>query len=126
MAMRRWYWGIFGSLGLALSQTACDAPEQIVPTTPPGTVIPRPTPEGDDVAQAQGEVPVATAKVATEASKKAAVYVPAPPTAKGETKTTKSGVKYETLKEGTGDELKPGSVAIFHYLGKLEDGTVFE
>ena len=68
----------------------------------------------------------AAAKATTEAAKKAAAYTPASPTAKGETKTTKSGVKYETLKEGTGDELKPGSVALFHYEGKLEDGTVFD
>ena len=35
-------------------------------------------------------------------------YTPALPTAKGETKTTPGGVKYETLKEGTGPELKAG------------------
>ena len=33
---------------------------------------------------------------------------PALPTAKGETKTTAGGVKYETVKEGTGAELKIG------------------
>ena len=124
--MRRWYWGIFGSLGLALGQTACDAPEQIVPTTPPGAVIPRTPPEGEEAAQAQGEVLSATAKSTTEGGKKAAPYTPAAPTAKGETKTTKNGVKYETLKEGTGDELKPGAVAVFHYEGKLENGTIFD
>ena len=35
-------------------------------------------------------------------------------------------MKYETLKEGTGDELKPGPVALFHYEGKLENGTIFD
>ena len=48
---------------------------------------------------------------------------PAPPTAKGETKTTEGGVKYETLKEGTGPELKPGEKASVRYEGKLENGT---
>ena len=51
---------------------------------------------------------------------------PTPPTAKGETKTTDGGVKYETLKEGTGPELKPGQKAAIHYEGKLEDGEVFD
>jgi FKBP-type peptidyl-prolyl cis-trans isomerase len=124
--MRRWYWGIFGALGLALSQTACEPPEQIVPTTPPGAVIPRTPPEGEEAAQAQGEPLTAPTKATTEAGKKPAAYTPATPTAKGETKTTKNGVKYETLKEGTGDELKPGAVALFHCEGKLENGTVFE
>src|SRR5208283_2569382 len=59
-------------------------------------------------------------------SGKAAAYTPAFPTAKGVTKTTKNGVKYETLKEGTGDELKPGRIALFHYVGTLENGTVFD
>ena len=50
----------------------------------------------------------------------------APATAKGETKTTAGGVKYETLKEGTGPELKPGQKAAIHYVGKLEDGKEFD
>jgi len=50
----------------------------------------------------------------------------APPTAKGETRTTKGGVKYETLKEGTGPELKSGQAATLHYVGSLEAGKVFD
>ncbi len=50
----------------------------------------------------------------------------APSTAKGEIKSTEGGVKYETLKEGTGPELQPGQHAKIHYEGKLEDGTVFD
>ena len=53
-------------------------------------------------------------------------YTPALPTAKGETKTTPGGVKYETLKEGTGPELKAGQTAQFLYVGKLEDGKIFD
>ena len=53
-------------------------------------------------------------------------YTPAPPTAKGETRTTPGGVKYETLKEGTGSELKGGQTGQFTYVGKLEDGKVID
>ncbi len=50
----------------------------------------------------------------------------APPTAKGETKTTPSGVKYETLKEGTGPEAKAGQKIKIHYTGMLQNGTKFD
>jgi len=103
----------------------CDAPDDIVPTSPPGIVLPRTAPDSKDPAQAQGETAILTPKTPGE-SGKAAAYTPALPTAKGETKTTKNGVKYETLKEGTGDELKPSQIALFHYVGTLENGTVFD
>ena len=61
-----------------------------------------------------------------DSSRKPPAYTPAEPTAKGEIKTTKNGVKYETLKAGTGEELKPGMVAKLNYEGKLENGTVFD
>jgi len=123
--MSSWQLVTRGCLGLALILVGCDAPEEIVPTSPPGTVLPRTAPDSNDPAQAQGEAAVLTPKAPGE-SGKAAAYTPALPTAKGETKTTKNGVKYETLKEGTGDELKPGLVGIFHYVGTLENGTVFD
>jgi FKBP-type peptidyl-prolyl cis-trans isomerase len=110
---------------LALTQTGCEEPEQIVPTTPPGAVIPRTPPEGEGPAEALGEALTSNPQTSKEGSRPAP-YSPALPTAKGETKTTKGGVKYETLNEGTGDELKPGSVALFQYEGKLENGTIFD
>jgi FKBP-type peptidyl-prolyl cis-trans isomerase len=113
-----------GCLGLTLILVGCDAPEDITPTSPPGTVLPRTPPDANNPAQAQGESAVATS-IQGESSKTPA-YTPALPTAKGETKKTKNGVKYETLKEGTGDELKPGRVAVFHYEGTLENGTIFD
>lgn len=116
---------IWGCLGIALSLVGCDAPDDIVPTTPPGAVIPRTPPDADNPAEAQGEVAAVTTPVGTPKPKTPA-YTPAPPTAKGETKSTKNGVKYETLTEGTGEELKPGRVALFRYEGKLENGTVFD
>ncbi len=114
-----------GWLGLALILVGCDAPEDIVPTSPPGTVLPRTAPDANDPAQAKGEAAVLTPKAPGDSGKGAA-YTPALPTAKGETKTTKNGVKYETLKPATGDELKPGRVAVFNYVGTLENGTIFD
>jgi len=55
-----------------------------------------------------------------------AVIESAPATAPGETKTTLSGVKYETIKAGTGAEAKSGQAVKVHYTGKLEDGTQFD
>jgi FKBP-type peptidyl-prolyl cis-trans isomerase len=122
--MKRWQLGFWGCLGLTLA--GCEEPEQIVPTVPPGAVIPREAPDKDHPAEAQGESVALAPKSTGDASRKAPAYTPAEPTAKGETKTTKNGVKYETLKAGTGDELKPGMVARLHYEGKLENGTVFD
>jgi FKBP-type peptidyl-prolyl cis-trans isomerase len=123
-SMRVWQIGILGCLGWAV--VGCEEPEQIVPVTPPGAVIPRIPPDKDDPAQAQGESIATAPKSAGEIIKKSAPPPLATPTAKGETKTTKNGVKYETLREGTGDEIKSGQVARLHYEGKLENGTVFD
>jgi FKBP-type peptidyl-prolyl cis-trans isomerase len=107
-------WGIIG----------CDSPPDIMPIAPPGAQPPRKAPE-EEPAQAQGEM-AAPALQQTAPPTKVVEYTPAPPTAKGETKTTKSGVKYETLKEGTGSELKGGQTGQFKYVEKLEDGTIVE
>jgi len=40
--------------------------------------------------------------------------------------TTKSGLKYVELKEGTGDEAKEGQSVEVHYAGRLKDGTKFD
>jgi FKBP-type peptidyl-prolyl cis-trans isomerase FkpA len=110
---------------LILVLIGCEAPTDIVPVTPPGAVIPRTSPDKDP-AQAQGEM--AAPLLNTESQPKPVEkveYAPAPPTAKGQTKTTAGGVKYETLTEGTGPELKPGQPAQFRYKGMLEGGKVF-
>lgn len=49
-----------------------------------------------------------------------------PPTKKGETKTTESGLKYETLKEGSGAEAKAGQTVSVHYTGTLTNGKKFD
>lgn len=127
--MRAWYLGNWACLGLvlALAQTGCEPPEGITTATPPGAIIPRTPPEGEQPAEALGEAAIASGKIHGEAAApKPAPVTPALPTAKGETKTTKGGVKYETLKQGTGEELKQAVVALVHYEGKLEDGTIFD
>lgn len=50
----------------------------------------------------------------------------APPTEIGKSETTKSGLKYETLKAGDGAEAKKGQKVSVHYVGKLEDGNKFD
>jgi FKBP-type peptidyl-prolyl cis-trans isomerase len=52
--------------------------------------------------------------------------LPAEPTAKGEVKNTLSGVKYETIKEGTGATTKAGQRLTVHYVGTLDDGRKFD
>jgi FKBP-type peptidyl-prolyl cis-trans isomerase len=130
--MKFWRTAIAGGL-LGLGLCGCEDPGDLGPVAPPGAIIPRVAPETDP-AQALGETaPSANAPTATtsstsapQKSAKVANMKPAPPTAKGETKTTEGGVKYETLKEGTGPELQPGQKASMHYEGKLENGTVFD
>jgi FKBP-type peptidyl-prolyl cis-trans isomerase len=111
-----------GVVGLAFM--GCDEPPDIVPLAPPGAPVARKNPDADP-AQAQGETAVAPARAASSTSTSAET-APAPATSKGETKTTAGGVKYETLKEGTGSELKSGQTGEFRYEGRLENGTVFD
>ena len=42
------------------------------------------------------------------------------------TVTTKSGLKYIDLKEGTGDKAQAGDAVEVHYTGWLKDGTKFD
>jgi FKBP-type peptidyl-prolyl cis-trans isomerase len=112
-----------GILGLALF--GCEGPNGIVPVTPPGAVIPRESPDAEP-AQARGEMAAQSGVGESTPAAPAVESVVAAPTAKGQTKTTKGGVKYETLQEGTGPELKSGQTATLHYVGKLEEGNVFD
>jgi FKBP-type peptidyl-prolyl cis-trans isomerase len=111
-------------VGLMVPIAGCEDPD-IVPVAPPGAPLPRESPDKEPAA-AKGEMPAAIALDSSTPAPKTQDYTPALPTAKGETKTTKRGVKYETLKEGTGPELKLGQSGEFFYEGKLEDGTVFD
>jgi len=49
-----------------------------------------------------------------------------PPTKKGESKTTESGLKYETIKEGKGAAAKAGNTVKVHYTGTLTNGKKFD
>jgi FKBP-type peptidyl-prolyl cis-trans isomerase FkpA len=44
----------------------------------------------------------------------------------GEPKTTKSGLKYEVLEQGKGKKPAKTDVVVVHYVGKLQDGKVFD
>jgi len=46
--------------------------------------------------------------------------------AEPETVTTKSGLKYQVLKEGEGDKAKKGDTVDVHYTGTLTDGKKFD
>ena len=46
--------------------------------------------------------------------------------AKGKIVITASGLKYEEIKEGTGQCPKPGDMVVVHYTGWLTDGTKFD
>jgi FKBP-type peptidyl-prolyl cis-trans isomerase len=107
-------WGLIG----------CDSPPDIMPIAPPGAPAPRKAPD-EEPAQAQGEMAAPPLQTTTPPTK-VVEYTPAPPTAKGETKTTPGGIKYETLKEGAGPELKGGDTAQFVYVEKLENGTILD
>ena len=112
-----------GLLGWAL--IGCDTPPDFQPIAPPGAAPPRKSPD-EEPAQAQGEMAAPALAQAAAQTKTTEEKPPALPTAKGETKTTAGGVKYETLKEGTGPDLKSGQTGKFLYEGRLEDGTMFD
>ena len=47
-------------------------------------------------------------------------------TAKLVMQQTESGLRYQILKEGTGDHPLPTDTVLVHYEGRLENGTVFD
>jgi len=97
----------------------------MIPTAPPGAIVTRTDP-APEVAQAQGEMAAPEPATTTPPAELPGFLPAAEPTAKGETKTTKGGVKYETLKAGTGPELKFRQAGMLHYVGTLETGKVFD
>ena len=112
------------SFGLFVLAAGCEEPT-LIPAAAPGDdareVQANKLKEKDDP-QANGEVAGTTEHKPTALPD----VVPATPTAKGETKTTKSGVKYTTLKEGTGAVARSGQTVSVHYVGTLDDGREFD
>jgi FKBP-type peptidyl-prolyl cis-trans isomerase len=123
MSMATWRGIVLGALCLALA--GCEEPKLIVPAHPPGAELPPPPEAENEAAQAIGEMGPAAAEKPGGQPKMKPAYI-ASPTAPGETKTTISGVKYETLKPGDGPEATFGSTAQVHYTGTLENGKEFD
>jgi FKBP-type peptidyl-prolyl cis-trans isomerase len=100
-------------------------PPMIQPVAPPGIELTQVTQEKipeDEVAQAIGEARGSM----TRETPIAAATGPAEPTAVGQSKTTPTGLTYETLKPGEGAVATPGKTVTVHYTGTLEDGKVFD
>jgi FKBP-type peptidyl-prolyl cis-trans isomerase len=142
MGSRNWIVGL-----ACLVAWGCGPPAEYLPVTPPGVEIP-PLRDGNgpNAAEAVGEqrqTPLLkpegdASNPPTEAAKPAAGTETAStdgeadagdealpvcePTKPGETKTTKSGLRYETLREGTGSMAKPGQRVRVHYTGQLQGG----
>jgi FKBP-type peptidyl-prolyl cis-trans isomerase len=82
-----------------------------------------PDQEEEPAAEALGE---SAAQAADAANVRPVNTADSPPTEKGETVTTKSGLKYTTVRPGTGAPAKSGQTVTVHYTGSLPDGQVFD
>ncbi len=90
---------------------------------------PSPIPNVHKPASAPATTPAsnpASAALAAKPAPPAASASKSPPTKVGETVTTPSGLQYETLVAGTGDEALAGHMVVVNYKGSLTDGTVFD
>lgn len=122
MSKRTWAFGAV--VALLTGVGGCSEPDVLVPAAPPGVDIRPSLVKKDDSSEAVGEQ---AAKTKVPPGTKLVVDAPpSEPTKPGEFKMTPSGVKYETLKEGTGDVVRPGQLLEVHYTGTLEDGRKFD
>lgn len=117
-------WWPLGALFVAV--WGCNPPE-VIPVTPPGIEFRPPVAADAPEAEALGEqrAAIGAAGAVTKAPGPRAPIV-ADATKPGETKSTEGGVKYETLKEGSGAVATPGKTALVYYVGKLESGKEFD
>lgn len=121
--IRSWKFStLWAALGL-LALPACDAPV-VTATLPPGYTPPRPEPAEEDKAEALGEMSAEERNTPPE--KINLVIEPAPPTEPGKPNEMLNGLKYVTIKPGSGPAVQPGEKAVVHYVGTLEDGSVFD
>jgi FKBP-type peptidyl-prolyl cis-trans isomerase len=77
-------------------------------------------------AWAQDSTPVASTPTVAQAATPLAKPLHKKAKAVSKVKTTASGLKYEVLKEGTGDVAKAGQHVTVHYTGWLTDGKKFD
>lgn len=110
------------ALGLAV--WGCGPPE-VAPVAPPGIELSRITVHDDEeAAEAIGETAQLQHAGPAEPPEPGR---DSPPTAKGETITKPSGLKYQTTHEGVGASVKPGQRVSVLYTGKLAStGEVFD
>jgi FKBP-type peptidyl-prolyl cis-trans isomerase len=108
----------------SLAFSGCSEPEGIMTAAPPG-VDPRTLVEIKEAEEPQAIGEAGPRSKAAIAPKIAEIPLAAP-AAKGEVKTTESGVKYETVKQGSGTVAKAGSRVTVQYIGTLEDGRKFD
>jgi FKBP-type peptidyl-prolyl cis-trans isomerase len=111
------------ALGLFSLLTAGCGEPLITQVTPPGVEL-RPVITEAEAAEAIGET-YARQAVAPDAP--APFHVePAPPTEPGKEVTLPNGLKYVTVKPGTGPAVEGGQSAVVQYTGTLVDGRQFD
>ncbi len=110
-------------VALGLSTWGC-GPPQVTQALPAG-VQARQEVSDEDQAQALGEqagmgaIQPPTTAIATEIK-----GLPASPT--GKALEAEGGLSYETITPGGGAEIRPGQMAVVHYVGRLTNGTEFD
>jgi FKBP-type peptidyl-prolyl cis-trans isomerase len=111
---------------LLVLSAACGCGDPIITqVTPPGVEV-RPVIAEADAAEALGEQGLRGTVQAEGGSTTAFQIDPAPPTEPGVEASKRSGLKYTTVKAGSGAEAKPGQVVRVHYVGTLADGREFD
>lgn len=125
MRLRINAWLVVASATAVLA--GCDEPRDVVPVAPPGFELVREPAGGKgQEAQALGEQAGAAVAQKDKAKVTPTVVASSPPTPIGQPTTTKSGLTYETLREGAGQTAKSGDQVLMHYTGTLADGSKFD
>ena len=78
------------------------------------------------LATACGDPDAADTEVGGQPTAEASAEAPAPADCEKGTVETDSGLKYEEIECGSGEEAVRGSAVAVHYTGTLEDGTEFD